>query len=141
MRIVLDTSVLVAGLRSRSGASAALLGIIASGECVIAASPALFLEYEAVLKREKHELPIQYIDEFLTELAMIIQPVEIWYQWKPQLPDPADEMVLEAAINGQVDAIVTHNIRDFEGIAERFMIYVMTPAALLELLKKKGTHK
>jgi len=141
MRIVIDTSVLVAGLRSSTGASAALLREIAAETFVIVSSTALFLEYEAVLKREKHELPLQFVDAFLAELAKIIHPAEIWYQWRPQLEDPADEMVLEAAINGQVEAIVTHNIRDFEGIAERFMIEVLAPATLLGRLREKGTHQ
>jgi predicted nucleic acid-binding protein len=84
MKIVMDTSVLVAGLRSRLGASSALIGMIADGEIPLVASPALFLEYEAVLKREKHGLPGHFVDGFLTELALCIHPVEIWYKWRPR---------------------------------------------------------
>jgi putative PIN family toxin of toxin-antitoxin system len=115
MRIVMDTSVLVAGMRSSLGASAALLKEIAANRVELVASPALFLEYEAVLKREEHGLPAQYVDGFLSELALCILPVEVRFVWRPQLPDADDEMVLEAAINGQAGAIVTHNRRDFEG--------------------------
>ena len=74
MRLVLDTSVLVAGLRSRLGASAALLHLVAAGQVEITASPALFLEYEAVLKRETHGLPMHHVDGFLAELALCIRP-------------------------------------------------------------------
>jgi putative PIN family toxin of toxin-antitoxin system len=138
MRVVIDTSVLVAGLRSRSGASAALLLEVDAGVLEIVASPALFLEYEAVLKREKHALPAQYVDDFLAELAHSILPAEIWYQWRPQLFDADDEMVLEAAINGLVEAIVTHNRRDFERAADRFGIEVLSPADALRRIRQKG---
>jgi putative PIN family toxin of toxin-antitoxin system len=138
MLIVLDTSVLVAGLRSRLGASAALLREIAANRVELVASPALFLEYEAVLKREEHGLPLQYVDGFLAELALSIYPVEVRFVWRPQLTDADDEMVLEAAINGQAEAIVTHNRRDFERAAERFGIAVLSPAELLDQIRRKG---
>jgi putative PIN family toxin of toxin-antitoxin system len=137
MRIVMDTSVLVAGLRSRSGASAALLKEIAANRVELLASPALFLEYEAVLKREEHSLPLQYVDGFLAELALCIIPVEIRFMWRPQLNDADDEMALEAAINGRADAIVTHNKRDFVPATERFGIEVLSPAELLERIRRK----
>jgi putative PIN family toxin of toxin-antitoxin system len=138
MRIVMDTSVLVAGLRSSLGASAALLKEIAANRAVLVATPALFLEYEAVLKREQHGLPAQFVDGFLAELALTILPVEIRFIWRPQLQDADDEMVLEAAINGQAEAIVTHNRRDFELATERFGIKVLSPAELLEQLRRRG---
>ena len=138
MRVVIDTSVLVAGLRSRSGASAALLKEIAANRVELVASPALFLEYEAVLKREEHGLPLQYVDGFLAELALCIFPVEVRFIWRPQLFDADDEMVLEAAINGLVEAIVTHNRRDFERAADRFGIEVLSPADALRRIRQKG---
>ena len=138
MRIVMDTSVLVAGLRSRSGASAALLKEVAANRVELVASPALFLEYEAVLKREEHGLPVSFVDGFLAELARCIFPVEVRFVWRPQLTDADDEMVLEAAINGKAEAIVTHNRRDFEPAAERFGIQVLYPAELLVQMRRKG---
>jgi len=130
--------VLVAGLRSRLGASAALLKESAANRVVPVASPALFLEYEAVLSREEHALPAQFLDGFLTELALWISPAEIRFVWRPQLHDADDEMVLEAAINGQAEAIVTHNKRDFVRATERFGIEVLSPAEVLEQLRRKG---
>jgi putative PIN family toxin of toxin-antitoxin system len=141
MRVVIDTSVLVAGLRSRVGASAALLYEIAHRNLEIVASPALFLEYEAVLKRSHHNLPEQHIEGFLQELAQLVLPAEIWYLWRPQLSDADDEMVLEAAINGQADAIVTHNRRDFEKAAVRFGIAVQSPAEILNRIKSQGSQR
>jgi putative PIN family toxin of toxin-antitoxin system len=139
MRIVLDTSVVVAALRTRSGVGNAVLRLVAQRRVTILATPPLFLEYEEVLKRPEHRLAHgltpEAVDEFLAELAALIEPVELHFQWRPQGRDPNDEMVLEAAINGQADVLVTYNAADFAGIAERFRIAVMHPADLLKKVK------
>jgi putative PIN family toxin of toxin-antitoxin system len=139
VRIVLDTSVLVAGLRSQLGAGNKVLRLVAAGEIVLLATPPLFLEYEDVLKRPEHQLvhglPPKTVDEFLAELAALIEPVEVHFQWRPQSRDPNDEMVLEAAINGRADALVTYNIADFAQAGERFKISVLRPAELLRKVK------
>jgi putative PIN family toxin of toxin-antitoxin system len=75
------------------------------------------------------------IDEFLAELAALVEPVEVHFQWRPQTRDPNDEMVLEAAINGEADAIVTYNVVDFAEAGERFAISIMRPAELLKKVK------
>ena len=138
-RIVLDTSVVVSGLRTRLGAGNAVLRLVAERRLVLLATPPFFLEYEDVLKRPEHRLVhglgIEAIDEFLAELAALIEPVEVHFQWRPQSKDPNDEMVLEAAINGQADALVTYNVADFAGAAERFRIPVLRPAELLRKIK------
>lgn len=138
-RIVLDTSVVVAGLRTRLGAGNAVLRLVAQRRLVALATPPLFLEYEDVLKRPEHRLvhglAPEAVDEFLAELAALIEPVEVHFQWRPQSRDPNDEMVLEAAINGGADALVTYNVADFSGPAERFRISVLHPADLLKRVK------
>lgn len=139
MKIVLDTSVMVAGLRTRLGAGNAVLRLVALRQVTLLATPPLFLEYEDVLKRPEqqltHGLTIEQVDEFLAELAALIDPVEVHFQWRPQGRDPNDEMVLEAAINGQADALVTYNVADFAEPAERFNLAVMRPADLLKKVK------
>ena len=139
MRIVLDTSVVVAGLRTRLGAGNAVLREVAQQRLVPLASPPLFLEYEDVLKRPEHRLvhglSLEAIDEFLAEFAALIEPVEVHFQWRPQTPDPNDEMVLETAINGRADAVVTYNIADFATAAKRFKISVLMPADLLKKVR------
>jgi putative PIN family toxin of toxin-antitoxin system len=104
------------------------------------ATPPLFLEYEDVLKRPEqrlaHGLAPDQIDDFLAELAALIEPVEVHFHWRPQTRDPSDETVLEAAINGQADALVTYNVRDFELAGERFGIPVLDPVQLLKKVKR-----
>ena len=134
-RIVLDTSVVVAGLRSRLGASNVVLSLVAQNQVVALATPSLFLEYEDVLKRPEHRLVhglgVEEIDEFLAELAALLEPVESHFQWRPQLRDPGDEMILEAAINGGAEAIVTFNLSDFLSAGRRFGIRIVRPGDLL----------
>jgi putative PIN family toxin of toxin-antitoxin system len=139
MRIVLDTSVLVAGLRSRLGAGNAVLRHVALRRVRLLATPPLFLEYADVLKRPEHRLvhglTPEEIDEFLAELAALIEPVEVHFQWRPQSRDPNDEMLLEAAINGRADAIVTYNVSDFAVAGERFHILIFQPREFLKKVK------
>ena len=98
-------------------------------------SPPLFLEYEAVLKRPEQQAAsgwsAQDVDAVLAELAGLLRPVTLHYRWRPQLSDPADEMVLEAAVNADADALVTYNRRDFAP-ASRFGLAVLTPPEVLE---------
>lgn len=138
-RVVLDTSVLVAGLRSNAGASFVLLRSIADRQIRPLVTTALFLEYEAVLRRPEHRsvhgLSIADLDRLMAGLAGLAEPVEVHFLWRPQLADPKDEMVFEAAINGRADALVTHNVKDFQGVAKRFDVKVMTPSKFLERLR------
>ena len=141
IRVLLDTNVLVAGLTSSRGASFFLLQAVAAGKMQVAASPALWLEYESVLKRDSiralHGFSVQQIDQLLSALAVWVHPVSLHYIWRPQLRDPGDEMVLEAAVNGQVSALVTHNVRDFSAAAPKFALQVLTPAQLISTMEKK----
>ncbi len=136
MRLTLDTTVLVAAFRSHTGASRRLLELVPSRAFRLVASPALYLEYEAVLTRPEHlnvhGLSPRKIEEALVYLAGFTDKVRIHFSYRPQLRDANDEMVLEAALNGQADAIVTHNIRDFSPVASRFGIEVLTPGRILE---------
>jgi putative PIN family toxin of toxin-antitoxin system len=139
MRVVIDTSVLVSALRSATGASAAIVALGLNGEFGWIISAALFLEYEQVLKRSEqrdvHRRGLTEIDELLDRIELRAQPVQIHYRWRPQLLDAADEMILEAAINGQVDAIVTHNIKDFAPVERQFGIRLLTPGQFLRKVK------
>ena len=135
MRLVLDTNVVVTAFRSRGGASAELLRQIRRGRARLLATVPLFLEYEAVLSRPDHlaGLSGKDIGVALDALASFVEPVEPFFLWRPQLRDADDDMVLEAAVNGRADALVTYNLRDFAA-ATRFGLYVAKPLTILERL-------
>ena len=94
---------------------------------------------EDVLKRPEHRLANglapELIDDLLAELAALIEPVELHFRWRPQVRDPGDEMVLEAAINGDADALVTYNVSDFAVAADRFGVLVLRPVDVLKKVK------
>jgi putative PIN family toxin of toxin-antitoxin system len=138
MRVALDTDVIVAALRSRTGASNALLRAVRQGRLEAVASVPMMLEYEAVLmrttQRQSTGLTVQQVELFLDGLAALLQPVIPHFLWRPTLRDPDDEMVLDAAVNGRAEAIVTFNVRDFLPGATQFGIEVLTPAEALRRL-------
>ena len=131
MRLVLDTDVVVAAMRSPSGASAALLGAALEGKVQLLANVALIVEYEAVCTRDEHlravGLSHSQASVFLDAVAALAEPVDSHFIWRPQLKDPSDEMVLEAAVNGRAQAIVSFNRRDFAVAPERFGLKVLLP--------------
>ena len=131
MKIILDTDVLVAAIRSPSGASAALIRALQAGQVQAAASVALFVESEATCTRAEHLLASGWqakeMTDFLDALAGLVEHTEIHYMWRPQVRDVADDMVLEAAVNAMVDAIVSFNTKDFGDAPERFGIEVLLP--------------
>jgi putative PIN family toxin of toxin-antitoxin system len=137
MRLVLDTDVMVAGLQSPKGASRRLLLGAVDREIELVASVPLFVEWEAVLKRpavlRAAALTAEDVDVVLDQLAALIVPVELWYLWRPQLVDPDDEMVLETAINGAAEAVVTFNQKHFT-VAARFGVAVRLPREIVKEL-------
>jgi putative PIN family toxin of toxin-antitoxin system len=139
-RVVLDTCVVVSAFRSRNGASFQLMRLVADRKLVPLATPALFLEYEDVLKRSDQRqasgLSLDQIDALLAALAVVVEPVDIRFGWRPLLSDPKDEMVVEAAVNGRADALVTHNIEDFATAASRFGLVLMRPGIALQRMRQ-----
>lgn len=141
MIVVLDTNVIIAALRSKSGASYQLLNLMEQGKLDCLLSVPLLLEYEAVLKREENrqatQLSIDSIDIVLDMLCALGSETPIFYLWRPRLSDPQDDMVLELAVNGQADAIVTFNIKDFGGVPNEFGIELLTPGQFLHSLRQE----
>jgi putative PIN family toxin of toxin-antitoxin system len=128
--LTIDTNILVAATRNNAGPSFALMQLVRQAQVTMYCSPALFLEYEDVLTRPEQlnasGLQRSDVDAILNELALLLVPVTTHYQWRPQLRDPSDEMVLEAAVSAQAQVIVTYNLRDFKP-AQRFGILVLNP--------------
>lgn len=139
MRVVLDTNVVVAALCSNAGASRQLLLFALRKRFELLLSVPLMLEYEAVLKRPEHLRAAgatrANIDAILGALAAVGVPVTPSFAWRPELTDPADEMVLEAAVNGLADLIVTFNVAHFRQAAPRFGIRVIRPPEALSMGK------
>jgi putative PIN family toxin of toxin-antitoxin system len=135
MRVVLDTDVVVAALRSPTGASAELIRQARRGRLGLAASVSLFIEYESVCTRQGHleaaGLELDDLAVFLDALGSLVEPVQIHFLWRPQLRDPADELVLEAAVNAGADALLSFNVRHFQRAAERFGLRVSQPGPFL----------
>lgn len=132
MRVVLDTSVLVAAGRSRRGASNALLLRLPDSTFELTISVPLFVEYEAVLLRSENLLDREpaAVEGFLDFLLSVSHLQEVFFAWRPALPDPDDDFILELAVAAGCRYIVTHNIRDFRG-SEKWGIEVITPADFL----------
>ena len=140
MRLVLDTDVIVAALRSPSGASAALLMAALEKRVTLVANVPLVIEYEATCSLAEHRLAAGLseaeVHQFLDAVAALIEPVETHFLWRPRLRDPADEMVLEAVVNGKATAIVTFNLRDYGVIPNDFGIEVLRPCDALRRLSQ-----
>ena len=137
--MVLDTDVIIAAMRSPSGASAALLMAARRGEIRMLANVALALEYEATCRRAEHGVtaglsPAQ-VGVFIDAVIALAEPVETHFLWRPQLRDPGDELVLEAAVNGHANAIVTFNQKDFGEIPMKFSVDVLAPVDALRRIK------
>ena len=139
MKLVLDTDVVVAGMRSPRGASAALLRAARQNRVTLLANVALVLEYESVCHELEHRaasgLTVREIDVFLSAVIAMAEPVETHFLWRSQLRDSDDEMVLEAAVNGHADAIVTFNIRDFGTAPSRFAVELLLPRQAITRIK------
>lgn len=145
MRIVLDTDVVVAGLRSDQGASRQILTGVLSHRIAVVASVPLFLEYEAVLMRHEQRaatgLTVNETNVFLDALAAVVEPVVFRFLWKPQLKDPADEIVLETAVNGRADRIATFNVRHLRAAAASFGIAAARPGEIWDEFRRREHEK
>jgi putative PIN family toxin of toxin-antitoxin system len=144
MRLVLDTAMMVAAIRSDAGASRRLLQSVLErrrGLTVLVSVP-LLIEYEAVMTQPEHlkvaGLSVQDVGAILDAIAEIAEPVKLAYLWRPTLPDIDDDMVLEAAVNGRADGIVTFNLRDFAPSAEQFGIRALSPADAVRRMGKRS---
>ena len=137
MRVVFDTSVLVAAARSRRGASFALISSIPNERFELSLSVALYVEWQSVLTRKEHLPPGATEDDtigFLRYLASKAHVQEIHFLWRPFLTDPDDDMVLELAFAAGCPYIVTHNVKDFHG-SEELGIRAITPRDFLKMIR------
>ena len=136
MRLVLDTDVMVAAIRSDTGASQRLLVAAFEQRYRLLVSTPLIIEYQAVMTRSQHlkasRLTADEVTKLLDAVATVSTPVKLEFLWRPALRDPDDDMVLETAVNGAAELLVTFNRGDFAVGAERFELEVVSPGAALQ---------
>lgn len=141
MRLILDTASMVAAIRSDAGASRRLMVAALERRFTLLASVPLMIEYQAVMTRPEHleasGLSADEVNALLDAVAAVAEPVRLAFLWRPAARDPDDDMVLEAAVNGRADAIVTFNVRDFREVAGRFGVMVLAPGEAWKALEAK----
>ena len=136
----MDTDTVVAAMRSPAGASAAIIRAVRQRQATLLLSVPLAMEYEAVCRRSEHReesgLSGQQVEIFLDAIIAMGEPVRTHFLWRPQLRDPNDEMVLEAAVNGRADALVTFNVRDYGTTPAQFGVEVLPPREAIARIKR-----
>jgi putative PIN family toxin of toxin-antitoxin system len=134
-RIVIDTNVIIAALRSNSGASFRILTLVGTGKFDIAISVPLILEYEDVAKRFARSFGLLHrdIEDILDFLCQVGEQRKIHFLWRPFLKDSKDDMVLELAVESSCDYVVTFNLKDFIR-ADQFGIKIIQPGAFLRII-------
>ena len=133
LEIVIDTNILITGLRSRRGASFKLLSTIGQDKFNMNISVPLLLEYETVAKKLIGEIILteEDIDDILNYICKVSKWREIFYLWRPFLKDRKDDMILELAVTSQCDMIITYNKKDFKNVEKYFGIRLLTPKEFL----------
>ncbi|BAP89370.1 putative uncharacterized protein [Burkholderiales bacterium GJ-E10] len=133
--VVIDTNVFVAGLRSEGGASREILRRALNGDLQPLFGNALWLEYQDLLGRPVWGEATTHAErrQVLAALARQGRWVTVYYGWRPNLPDEADNHLIELALAGSAVAVITHNVRDLRGGELRLGdLRVLTPAQCLE---------
>ena len=137
MIVILDTNVILAGLKSNAGISYQLIEKLMYDQYKIAVSVPLVMEYEAILKKKlvPHLYSEEDIDDVINYLCSIAIHTKIYYLWRPYLKDAFDDHVLEVAMSANVSYIVTYNIKNFEK-ASCMGITPIEPVAFLKMLEE-----
>jgi putative PIN family toxin of toxin-antitoxin system len=131
-RVVIDTNVLVAALRSRRGASYRLMRMLGSPKLRSHVSVPLVVEYERAAKALLQEIGLEAsdVDDVLDYMVAQSAQQKVFFLWRPCLKDPDDDMVLELAVAARCEYIVTFNLKDFKG-SEAFGVAAITPREFL----------
>ena len=138
VRLVIDTNVFVAAMRSEGGASRAVLKRALTGSYVPLFGNALWLEYEAMLGRSiwTEESTDHERRTVMAALAKQGKWISIYYGWRPNLPDEGDNHLIELAVAGGAEAVITHNISDLKGGELAWPeLRILKPSECLEVFK------
>ena len=136
----MDTDAVVAAMRSPAGASAAIIRAVRQRQASLLLSVPPAMEYEAACRRSEHReesgLSVRQVEIFLDAIIAMGEPGRTHFLWRPQLRDPNDEIVLEAAVNGRADALVTFNVRDYGTTPAQFGVEVLLPREAIARIKR-----
>ena len=134
-QIVIDTNVILAGLRSKNGASYKLLSILNDKRFQINISATLIFEYEEILKREKQQIGLtnEEIDDIINGICYLANHHDIFYIWRPLAKDKDDDFLIDLALKCQAQFIISYNDKDLRPI-EKFGVSIITPKQFLQLL-------
>jgi putative PIN family toxin of toxin-antitoxin system len=136
----LDTDAVVAAMRSPTGASAAIVQAVRQRRATLLLSVPLAIEYEAVCRRSEHRMEAglseRQVEIYLDAIIAMAEPVPTHFLWRPQLRDPNDEMVLEAAVNGRAEALLTFNVREYGTAASQFGVEVLLPREAIARIRR-----
>lgn len=135
--VVVDTNILVAALLRGAGSARAVVRACLQGHYRPVIGPALLAEYEDVVGRQalftSSVLTRQERDEVLDALLSRCRWVEVYFAWRPNLPDEADNHLIELAVAAPAEVIVTRNLKDVSRGELKFpMLRVLTPEQCLE---------
>lgn len=134
--VVIDTSVWIAALLGPSGPAREVIRRSLNRACQPVIGNALFLEYEDVMSRPSFQaacrLPYEEQIALFADFLSICRWVEVFYLWRPNLPDEGDNHLIELAVAAQAEWIITQNLRDFARAELKFPARVVTPAQWLK---------
>ena len=140
MNIVIDTNVWISALISQDGISREIIRLALLDKISPQISTTLFLEYEAVMKREKIRnlcsLNIQEQEELFQAFLSTCKWNEIFYLWRPNLDDEGDDFLVELAVASNTKIIITDNKKDLESGELHFNFEVLNPQEFLERYNK-----
>lgn len=136
--MVIDTNVLVAALLRGGGSAREVLRACLLGHYQPVLGPALLAEYEDLLARpdlfEESALSAKERGEFFDGFLAVCRWVEVFYAWRPNLPDEADNHLIELGVAAQAEVIVTRNLRDVARGELKFpSLRVLAPEQCLEV--------
>jgi putative PIN family toxin of toxin-antitoxin system len=144
VRVVLDTSTLITAIRSRGGAASWALDHILDGKVTLLMNYPISCEYRDVAFRPQHlaksALSLAQAEVIISSLESVAEHVETLRRYRPLSLDPNDDLILELAINGDADVIVTQNLRHIRNVALRFGIVTVDPHMFMMMSREAGRH-
>lgn len=134
-QIVIDTNVILAGLKSNQGASYKLLKILNDQRFEINISTTLIFEYEEILKREQEQIGLnnQDIEDVINGICFLANQHQLFYIWRPIAKDKDDDFIIDLALKCQANFIISYNYKDLKPV-EKFGISILTPKQFLQIL-------